>query len=115
MVAALDGLISPDTRGDPESPLRWTCKSIRELVSGLADLGHAVSTMTVWRLLQEMGYNLQANSKVKEGSQHPDRDLQFGYINDQVKTHQAESAPVLSVDTKKKELVGEYKNGGQEW
>jgi len=115
MVAALDQLISPDTRGDPESPLRWTCKSIRQLVAALAEMGYSVSTMTVRRLLQEMGYSLQGNAKVKEGNQHPDRNLQFEYINEQVKAHQAHGAPVLSVDTKKKELVGEYKNGGREW
>jgi transposase len=115
MVAALDQLISPDTRGDPESPLRWTCKSIRQLVAALAEMGFSVSTMTVRRLLQEMGYSLQGNAKVKEGNQHPDRNLQFEYINEQVKAHQAQSSPVLSVDTKKKELVGEYKNGGREW
>jgi hypothetical protein len=113
--ADLDRLISPDTRGDPESPLRWTCKSTRELADALNEMGHRVSHVLVGRLLHEQGYSLQANAKVNKGRQHPDRDAQFTYLNEQVREHLAEGAPVLSVDTKKKELVGEFKNSGREW
>jgi hypothetical protein len=115
LIADLDGLVEPTTRGEPDSPLRWTCKSAEELARALREMGHQVSGRTVIRLLHEMGYSLQANVKLKEGKQHPDRDAQFGYLNEQVKRHQAAGAPVLSVDTKKKELVGEFKNGGREW
>ena len=115
LLTDLDRLISPDTRGDPESPLRWTCKSTRELADALNEMGHQVSHALVGRLLHEQGYSLQANVKVNEGRQHPDRDAQFTYLNEQVKAHLAEGAPVLSVDTKKKELVGEFKNSGREW
>jgi hypothetical protein len=95
--------------------LRWTCKSSEQLATALRDQGHQVNGRTVIRLLHEMGYSLQANVKLKEGKQHPDRDAQFAYLNQQVERHLAEDAPVLSVDTKKKELVGEFKNGGREW
>ncbi len=115
LLTDLDRLISPDTRGDPESPLRWTCKSTRELADALNEVGHQVSHALVGRLLHEQGYSLQANVKVNEGRQHPDRDAQFVYLNEQVKAHLAEGAPALSVDTKKKELVGEFKNSGREW
>jgi len=115
LLTDLDRLISPDTRGDPESPLRWTCKSTRELADALNEMGHQVSHALVGRLLHEQGYSLQANAKVNEGRQHPDRDAQFSYLNEQVREHLAEGAPVLSVDTKKKELVGEFKNNGREW
>jgi DDE family transposase len=115
LLTDLDRLISPDTRGDPESPLRWTCKSTRELAEALNEAGHQVSHALVGRLLHDQGYTLQANVKVNEGRQHPDRDAQFTYLNEQVKAHLAEGAPVLSVDTKKKELVGEFKNSGREW
>jgi Rhodopirellula transposase DDE domain len=115
LTADLDRLVEPTTRGDPTSPLRWTCKSTEELADALRKMGHQVSGRTVARLLRQMGYSLQANAKLKEGKQHPDRDAQFAYLNDQVKQHQAAGAPVLSVDTKKKELVGEFKNGGREW
>jgi Rhodopirellula transposase DDE domain len=113
--AALDALIDPDTRGDPMSPLRWTCKSTGQLALALTRGGHPVSADTVGAMLREAGYSLQANAKLKEGKQHPDRDAQFRYLNEQVKQHQAVGAPVLSIDTKKKELVGEFKNGGREW
>ncbi len=115
LVAALEELVDPDSRGDPMSPLRWTCKSTRTLAAALRERGHQVSEFVVRRLLKSLGYSLQANVKTAEGRQHPDRDAQFGYLNDQVKAHQDEGCPVISVDTKKKELVGEYKNGGREW
>jgi len=115
LMADLDRLVAPTTRGEPTSPLRWTSKSGRELVDALRDMGHQVSGRTVIRLLHEMGYSLQANAKLKEGKQHPDRDAQFVYLNEQVEQHQAIGTPVLSIDTKKKELVGEFKNGGREW
>ena len=115
LVAALEALIAPTTRGDPMSPLRWTCKSTRSLAAALSRAGHPVSDFVVRRLLRQLGYSLQANSKTTEGSQHPDRDAQFGYLNDQAQAHMAAGDPVISVDTKKKELVGAYKNGGREW
>ncbi len=115
LVADLDRLIEPTTRGEPDSPLRWTCKSAEQLARALREMDHQVSGRTVTRLLHEMGYSLQANAKLNEGKQHPDRDAQFAYLNEQVRQHQAEGAPVLSVDTKKKELVGQFKNGGREW
>ena len=96
------------------SPLRWTSKSTRTLAAALRAQGYQVSEFVVRRLLKA-GYSLQANAKTTEGSQHPDRDAQFGYLNDQAKDHQAAGCPVISVDTKKKELVGQYKNGGREW
>lgn len=114
LVAALEGLVDPDSRGDPMSPLRWTCKSTRALAEALRQAGHQVSEFVVRRLLKALGYSLQANAKNSEGRQHPDRDAQFSYLNEQVKAHQDEGCPVISVDTKKKELVGEYKNGGRE-
>lgn len=113
--AALEALVDPSSRGDPESPLRWTVKSTRQLADALAAAGHRTSHTRVAELLHELGYSLQANVKVVEGAQHPDRDAQFGYINDQVRRHLRRGEPVLSVDTKKKELVGNYKNGGREW
>jgi hypothetical protein len=116
--AALDRLVDPDTRGDPESPLRWTCKSTRQLAATLTEDGHPCSSWTVGKELHRLDYSLQANAKTKEGKQHPDRDAQFRYINDQVRRFLAAGDPVISVDTKKKELVGEepgYKNGGEEW
>ena len=115
LMADLDRLVEPTTRGEPDSPLRWTCKSAEELAGALRRMGHRVSGRTVTRLLHQMGYSLQANAKLNEGKQHPDRDAQFAYLNEQVRLHQAAGAPVLSVDTKKKELVGEFKNGGREW
>lgn len=115
ILEALDRLVDPDSRGDPMSPLRWTCKSTRQLAAALADAGHPVSHRVVGELLASMGYSLQANIKTKEGSGHPDRDAQFRYLNEQVRNNLAHQWPVISVDTKKKELIGEYKNGGVEW
>ena len=111
----LQELISPYTRGDPESPLRWTCKSVRKLADAMNHKGHSVSHSTVSMLLRDMGYSLQANQKTMEGKQHPDRNAQFEYINKRVRSHQRSAQPVISVDTKKKEKVGDFKNGGQEW
>ncbi len=111
----IERLISPYTRGDPESPLRWTCKSVRKLAAELNRKGHSVSHSTVATLLREMNYSLQANRKTTEGKQHPDRNAQFEYINKSVRTQQRSGQPVISVDTKKKELVGDFQNKGQEW
>ena len=97
------------------SPLRWTSKSIRSLTGALREKGHRVSDSVTRRLLKERGYSLQANAKTIEGNQHADRDAQFAYLNDQAKDHLGTGDPVISVDTKKKELVGPYKNGGREW
>ena len=112
---ALDALIDPVTRGDPESPLRWTCKSTRRLATELTRQGHPISDRTVAAVLVEMGYSLQANRKTREGGQHPDRNSQFEYINTQVRRLQKRGQPVVSVDTKKKELLGDFKNPGREW
>ena len=111
----LEAMVEPSTRGDPVSPLRWTCLSLPQLVAGLAKRGFQVSAPTAGRLLHEMGYSLQSNRKTKEGGSHPDRDRQFQYINRQARLFQDRGEPVISVDTKKKELVGEFKNGGREW
>ena len=111
----LKALLEPVTRGDPQSPLLWTCKSTRHLADELARLGHQVRHDTVGRLLEEMGYSLQGNRKTREGKGHPDRDAQFQYINRRVKEFQRRGQPVVSVDTKKKELIGDFKNGGREW
>jgi Rhodopirellula transposase DDE domain len=113
--AALDALVDPMTRGDPESPLRWTCKSVRRLAAELAQQNHPVSPGTVAAVLREGGYSLQANRKTREGANHPDRNAQFEYISGQVQRVQGRGQPVVSVDTKKKELVGDFKNAGQEW
>ena len=115
LLADLERLVDPVTRGDPESPLRWTCKSVRQLASTLKEHGHTIGRQKVADLLEILGYSLQANQKKREGSRHPDRDAQFGYINQQVIDFQERNQPVISVDTKKKELVGDFKNGGQEW
>jgi len=115
LVAALEELISPDTRGDPMSALRWTCKSTRQLATALQQKGHSVSEHVVRDLLHEAGYSLQANSKTFEGKQHPDRDGQFRYLNDHVVGFLEHKYPVVSVDAKKKEIVGLFKNAGQEW
>lgn len=111
----LTKLIEPVTRGDPESPLKWTCKSLRKLSSELKNKGHNVSHRIVGELLHKMGYSLQANRKILEGSSHPDRNAQFEFINQQVIKFQNNNQPIISVDTKKKELVGNFKNNGQEW
>jgi hypothetical protein len=118
LVEALELLVDPDSRGDPESPLRWTTKSTRQLADGLCRAGHPVSHVRVAEILHGLGYSLQANAKTIEGTQHPDRDAQFRYINTTAKSRLRAGLPVLSVDTKKKELVGEvpgYKNAGREW
>ena len=108
-------LVEPGSRGDPESPLRWTTKSLRRLQAELAAAGHRVSVPTVAKLLRAEGFSLQANAKTIEGAQHPDRDAQFRYLNDQAVDHIGTGDPVISVDAKKKELVGQFKNGGREW
>jgi DDE family transposase len=113
--AALDALVDPATRGDPESPLRWTCKSTRRLARELTRQGHRVSPSSVARLLAEAGYSLQANRKTREGARHPDRNAQFEFISRRVRAFQRRGWPVLSVDTKKKELLGDFRNGGREW
>jgi hypothetical protein len=115
LVGLLESLVDPETRGDPMSPLRWTCKSTRQLSRALTDAGHPVSHKVVAELLKEQGYSLQANRKTLEGGDHPDRSDQFRYINTQAGTFLSQGLPVISVDTKKKELVGQYKNGGKEW
>ena len=115
LVVAVEALVDPATRGDPMSALRWTSKSTRTLAAELSAQGHQVSSTTVGQLLRRAGYSLQANAKVREGSAHQDRDAQFRYLNEQVANHQQAGAPVVSVDTKKKELVGDYKNNGREW
>ena len=112
---ALDQLVDPASRGHPESPLRWTCKSTSQLAKELQKQGHPVTDRTVASLLKRAGYSLQANRKTKEGAAHPDRNAQFEYINGQVIAYQDRGQPVVSVDTKKKELVGEFKNVGAEW
>ena len=112
---ALDALVDPVTRGDPESPLRWTCKSTTKLAEELNSQGHRVSQKTVWSLLVERGYSRQSNRKRFEGAEHPDRDAQFQFIAEQAKDFIRRGQPVISVDTKKKELVGNFKNSGREW
>jgi len=114
-LADLDALVEPTPRGDPESPLRWTCKSVRRLAQALQAQGHEVSRTLVGELLNAAGYSLQANRKTKEGDRHPDRDGQFARINTQVTAALAEKQPVISVDTKKKELVGDFRNNGREY
>lgn len=113
--AALLCLVEPDVRGDPMSPLRWTTKSTRKLAEELTRQGHRICADTVGDLLREEGFSLQSNARTLEGKQHPDRDAQFRYLNEQARNHQVDRAPVISVDTKKKELVGPFKNNGREW
>ena len=115
MLSALDALVEPDTRGDPESPLRWTISSTRQLAGVLTAQGHPVSSRTVAQVLVSQRYSLQANAKTREGTQSPDRDAQFRYINEQARHHIAQGQPVVSVDTKKKEMIGSYKNAGETW
>lgn len=115
VVPALMALVEPDERGDPMSPLRWTTKSLRHLAAELSRQGHQVTAPTVGRLLKEHGFSLQGTAKTLEGDQHPDRDAQFRYINEQVKDHQAAGEPVISVDAKKKEHIGQLPTPGQEW
>jgi hypothetical protein len=115
LMADLDSLVEPSTRGDPESPLRWTCKSVRKLADELRAMGHAIGAQKVSELLREKGYSLQGTSKQREGTTHPDRNAQFEHINAQAKSFQRAGDPVISVDTKKKELVGDFANKGAEW
>src|SRR5665647_18070 len=115
LLVALDRLIDPDTRGDPESPLRWVCKSTRTLADVLRRQHHRISHVTVADLLHAQGYSLQSNRKVEEGGDHPDRDAQFRHINATVRRALAAKNPVISVDTKKKELLGNYANAGRQW
>jgi hypothetical protein len=115
LVQDLERLVAPTTRGDPMSPLRWTCKSTRNLAEELQHQGHRVSYQTVALLLHALGYSLQANRKTREGSTHPDRNAQFEFINAQVISFQKRRQPVISVDTKKKEMIGDFKNNGVEW
>jgi len=114
LVSDLETLIEPTSRGDPESPLRWTCKSLRNLAGELQNMGHKVSHARVADMLHMLGYSLQANKKTIEGTEHPDRDKQFEHINEKCKLFQDEHQPVISVDTKKKELIGNFKNVGKE-
>jgi hypothetical protein len=115
LLKALEALVDPVTRGDPLGPLCWTCKSAARLATELKNQGYAVSERSINRLLHALGYSLQSNRKTLEGSDHPDRDAQFQYINRRVKAFQRQRQPVVSVDTKKKELIGPFRNGGQEW
>ncbi len=115
LLTALESLVEPVTLGDPESPLRWTCKSLRQLETELGVEGYIVSHTSIGGLLKKLGYSLQGNRKTMEGSSHPDRDAQFKYINTRTEEALRKGQPVISVDTKKKELVGQFKNGGKEW
>ena len=116
LAGAIEALAEPDAKGDPESPLRWTLKSTRQIADALSASGHSASSRTVAHVLAgELGYSLQANRKNLEGPQHPDRDAQFRYLNEQIRRHNRRREPVVSVDTKKKELVGPYKNAGRSW
>jgi hypothetical protein len=115
LLAALQALIEPTSRGDPQSPLRWTCLSTRHLAEALRAQGHAVSHQTVAAMLNDLDYSLQANRKVKEGHDHPDRNAQFEHINQRVRAFQKKKQPVVSVDAKKKELVGDFRTAGREW
>jgi transposase len=115
LMSALEALVEPTTRGDPQSPLRWTCKSVRQLAAELQRQRYAISPRSVADLLREAGYSLQGNRKTREGGQHSDRNAQFEFINKTVKSFQKRGQPVISIDTKKKELVGDFKNAGREW
>ena len=115
LCGALAALVEPTARGDPEHPLRWTCKSTSKLAAELRKQGFQVSPRTVAKELKEQKFSLQSNRKTREGQSHPDRDAQFAHINEQVQAFQKRGQPVISVDTKKKELVGDFKNGGREW
>lgn len=115
LLADLDELLDPVTRGDPMMPLRWTAKSTTRLAQELRIKGHEVSQATVWRVLDELGYSMQSNRKTREGADHPDRNAQFEYISNSVQNFLRRGLPVISVDTKKKELIGPFKNGGREW
>lgn len=114
ILEALDSLVEPTSQGEPECPLRWTCKSVNQLTDALQEQGYTICAMTVYTLLVEMGYSLQSDRKTQEGKQHPERDGQFQYIARQVEAFQRQHRPVISIDTKKKENLGQFKNGGQE-
>jgi len=115
LLADLLALVEPDARGDPMSPLRWTCKSLSQLASALVVMGHKIGRSAVGDLLHQQNFSLQANRKTREGDDHPDRDAQFKHLNESVRAALTEGEPVISVDTKKKELVGDFKNAGQTW
>ena len=115
LLVDLQGLVDPDTRGDPESPLRWSAKSLGKLASALVDAGHQVSDRTVGKLLKGLGFRLHANQKTREGTDHPDRDAQFRHVNETVKTALEAGEPTISVDTKKRELIGDFKAVGREY
>ncbi|MDT5335350.1 MAG: hypothetical protein QOD90_855 [Mycobacterium sp.] len=115
LLVVLERLVADEARGDPESPLRWTAKSVRALAGALREAGHEIHFTSVAKYLRALGYSMQANRKTKEGSKHPDRDAQFRHINATVASALARGEPAISVDTKKKELVGDFKNGGREW
>ena len=115
LLTELDRLLDPVTRGDPMSPLRWTCKSTRQLSDALKDKSINISHVSIAEMLKEMGYSLQSNAKVNEGGDHPDRDKQFHYINKNTENYLSRNLPAISVDTKKKELIGNFKNSGREW
>ncbi len=115
LLTALESLVEPLTRGEPDSPLRWTCKSTRNLSEELKKKGYNISHTVISELLSALGYSLQSNAKRIEGNQHPDRDAQFNYLNKQTKTYLYKNFPVISVDTKKKELIGNFKNAGKEY
>lgn len=115
LLGDLDRLVGPEARGDPERALRWTAKSLHTLARELREMGHEISARSVAALLRELGYSLQSNRKAKEGKQHPDRDAQFRHINKRVSAAITAGEPAISIDTKKKELVGEFKNAGQQW
>lgn len=115
LLADLESLVEPLTRGEPDSPLRWTCKSTRTLSGELKKKGYSISHTVISELLSELGYSLQSNAKRIEGNQHPDRDAQFNYLNKQTKAYLSKDFPVISVDTKKKELIGNFKNAGKEY
>jgi transposase len=115
LLTDLDQLIDPGTRGDPESPLRWTCKSTYHLAEALLEQGHRISQRSVSRLLVTLGYSLQSNRKTEEGTDHPDRDAPFQFINRQVQRFPRQGQPVISVDTKKKEIIGNFSHRGQAW
>jgi hypothetical protein len=115
LLADLLALVEPDARGDPMSPLRWTCKSLSQLTRALVACGHRVGRTLVGELLHQQKFSLQANRKTREGDGHPDRDAQFSHLNESVRAALAAGEPVISVDTKKKELIGDFKNAGRAW
>jgi hypothetical protein len=115
LIEDLERIVAPTQRGDPEQPLRWTIKSLRQIARALRDLGHGISHTSVGAVLRACGYSLQANRKTREGSHHPDRNAQFEYINQTVSAALREGQPAISVDAKKKELVGDFKNAGRTW